>query len=97
LVVAGSLAVGDRRRLAGPDFRPPAASGCGATAVYYLSNRICTNVLYLPNGCRVLSIAEPKEIRMRVVVDHDRCEGNAFCVNIAPKVFQLDDDEYAWR
>jgi ferredoxin len=34
---------------------------------------------------------------MRVVVDHDRCEGNAFCVNIAPKVFQLDDDEYAWR
>jgi ferredoxin len=42
-----------------------------------------------------LSIAEPKEIRMRVVVDHDRCEGNAFCVNIAPKVFQLDDDEHA--
>ncbi len=35
------------------------------------------------------------EIRMRVVVDHDRCEGNGFCVNIAPKVFQLDDDEYA--
>ncbi|OBH95725.1 ferredoxin [Mycobacterium sp. E2733] len=32
---------------------------------------------------------------MRVVVDRDRCEGNAFCVNIAPKVFQLDDDEYA--
>jgi ferredoxin len=32
---------------------------------------------------------------MRVVVDHDRCEGNAFCVNIAPKVFQLDDDEHA--
>lgn len=32
---------------------------------------------------------------MRVVVDLDRCEGNAFCVNIAPEVFQLDDDEYA--
>lgn len=32
---------------------------------------------------------------MRVVVDRDRCEGNAFCVNIAPQVFQLDDDEYA--
>ena len=32
---------------------------------------------------------------MRVVVDRDRCEGNAFCVNIAPEVFQLDDDEYA--
>jgi ferredoxin len=32
---------------------------------------------------------------MRVVVDRDRCEGNAFCANIAPEVFQLDDDEYA--
>jgi ferredoxin len=32
---------------------------------------------------------------MRVVVDRDRCEGNAFCVNIAPQVFELDDDEYA--
>jgi ferredoxin len=32
---------------------------------------------------------------MRVVVDRDRCEGNAFCVKIAPEVFMLDDDEYA--
>ncbi|AGC61052.1 ferredoxin FdxD [Mycobacterium liflandii 128FXT] len=32
---------------------------------------------------------------MRAVVDRDRCEGNAFCVNIAPRVFQLDHDEYA--
>ena len=32
---------------------------------------------------------------MRVVVDRDRCEGNAVCVRIAPAVFQLDDDEYA--
>ncbi|MCV7217703.1 ferredoxin [Mycobacterium crocinum] len=32
---------------------------------------------------------------MRVVVDRDRCEGNAFCVRIAPEVFQLDEDEYA--
>lgn len=32
---------------------------------------------------------------MRVVVDLDRCEGNGFCVNIAPAVFELDDDEYA--
>ncbi len=32
---------------------------------------------------------------MRVVVNRDRCEGNAFCVNIAPEVFRLDDDEYA--
>ena len=32
---------------------------------------------------------------MRPVVNLDRCEGNAFCTNIAPDVFQLDDDEYA--
>jgi len=33
---------------------------------------------------------------MRVVVDRDRCEGNAICVGIAPELFQLDDDEYAY-
>jgi ferredoxin len=32
---------------------------------------------------------------MRVVVDRDRCEGNAICVKITPEVFTLDDDEYA--
>ena len=32
---------------------------------------------------------------MRVIVDRNRCEGNAFCVRAAPKVFELDDDEYA--
>ncbi|MFG1933739.1 ferredoxin [Mycobacterium sp. NPDC048908] len=32
---------------------------------------------------------------MRVVVDRDRCEGNALCVKFAPAVFQLDDNEYA--
>ena len=32
---------------------------------------------------------------MRVVVDRDRCEGNAICVGIAPELFQLDDEEYA--
>jgi ferredoxin len=36
-----------------------------------------------------------KERSLRVRVDRDRCEGNAFCVKIAPEVFQLDDDEYA--
>jgi ferredoxin len=33
---------------------------------------------------------------MRVVVDRDRCEGNGICVGIAPELFQLDDDEYAF-
>ena len=32
---------------------------------------------------------------MRVLVDRDRCEGNAVCVRIAPAVFALDDDDYA--
>jgi ferredoxin len=32
---------------------------------------------------------------MRVEVDHDRCEGNAVCVGIAPDIFDLDDDDYA--
>ncbi|MBX5485798.1 MAG: ferredoxin [Mycolicibacterium hassiacum] len=32
---------------------------------------------------------------MRVVVDRDRCEGNAICVKYAPDVFALDDDEYS--
>ena len=32
---------------------------------------------------------------MRVEVDHDRCEGNAFCVGIAPDLFDLDDNDYA--
>lgn len=31
---------------------------------------------------------------MRVVVDRDRCEGNAVCVGIAPDLFELDADDY---
>lgn len=41
------------------------------------------------------AVAQRKERSLRVRVDRDRCEGNAFCVKIAPEVFQLDDDEYA--
>jgi ferredoxin len=33
---------------------------------------------------------------MRVVVDRDRCEGNAICVKIAPELFTLDDDDTPW-
>ncbi|EUA87025.1 ferredoxin [Mycobacterium ulcerans] len=29
---------------------------------------------------------------MRVIVDRDRCEGNAVCLGIAPDIFDLDDD-----
>jgi ferredoxin len=31
---------------------------------------------------------------MRVVVDSDRCEGNALGVGSAPDHFELDDDDY---
>jgi ferredoxin len=34
-------------------------------------------------------------VTVRVIVDRNRCEGNEFCVRAAPKVFELDDDEYA--
>ncbi|RFD26025.1 ferredoxin [Mycobacterium uberis] len=32
---------------------------------------------------------------MRVIVDRDRCEGNAVCLRLAPDVFDLDDEDYA--
>lgn len=32
---------------------------------------------------------------MRVIVDRDRCEGNAVCLGIAPEIFDLDDEDYA--
>ena len=32
---------------------------------------------------------------MRVIVDRDRCEGNAVCMGIAPDIFDLDDEDYA--
>jgi ferredoxin len=32
---------------------------------------------------------------VRVIVDRDRCEGNAVCMGIAPDIFELDDDDYA--
>jgi ferredoxin len=28
---------------------------------------------------------------MKILVDYDRCEGNAKCVQLAPKVFKTDD------
>jgi ferredoxin len=31
---------------------------------------------------------------MRIVVDFDVCEANAICMEIAPDVFQVDDDDY---
>jgi ferredoxin len=36
-----------------------------------------------------------KEDAVRVIVDRDRCEGNAVCLGIAPDIFDLDDEDYA--
>lgn len=36
-----------------------------------------------------------KEDAVRVIVDHDRCEGNAVCLGIAPDIFDLDEEDYA--
>ncbi|MGV0836905.1 ferredoxin [Mycolicibacterium thermoresistibile] len=32
---------------------------------------------------------------MRAHVDHERCEGHARCYNIAPDLFDVDDDGYS--
>ncbi|BCK56113.1 ferredoxin [Nocardia wallacei] len=29
---------------------------------------------------------------MKVIIDHDRCEGHGLCAEQAPAVFSLDDD-----
>lgn len=34
---------------------------------------------------------------MRIVVDPNRCEGQAVCVGLAPKVFELGDDDEVVR
>lgn len=31
--------------------------------------------------------------RLKILVDRDRCEGNAVCVRVAGDVFRVDDDD----
>lgn len=33
---------------------------------------------------------------MKVVVNHNLCEGNARCVEVAPQVFELRDDDRSY-
>ena len=33
---------------------------------------------------------------MRVVVDFDRCESNALCMEAAPEVFEVRDDDFLY-
>jgi ferredoxin len=46
-------------------------------------------------GHAARSKASFKEGAVRVIVDRDRCEGNAVCLGIAPDIFDLDDEDYA--
>ena len=32
---------------------------------------------------------------MKIVVDYDRCEGNAVCMKVCPEVFEVRDDDRA--
>ena len=32
---------------------------------------------------------------MRVIVDHELCEGNAVCMKVCPEVFVVGDDDQA--
>ena len=33
---------------------------------------------------------------MRVIVDYDLCESNAICMQIAPEVFEVRDDDFLY-
>lgn len=33
---------------------------------------------------------------MRVVVDYDLCESNAICMEVAPEVFEVRDDDFLY-
>jgi ferredoxin len=46
-------------------------------------------------GDRTGFMVKFKEGAVRVIVDRDRCEGNAVCLGIAPDIFDLDDEDYA--
>jgi ferredoxin len=33
---------------------------------------------------------------MKVIVDHNLCEGNGRCAEVAPQVFELRDDDHSY-
>jgi ferredoxin len=33
---------------------------------------------------------------MKIVVDYDLCESNAICMDIAPQVFEVRDDDFLY-
>ena len=41
----------------------------------------------------MVAVGATEEDGMRIEVDPDRCEGQAVCVGLAPKVFDLGDDD----
>ncbi len=32
---------------------------------------------------------------MKIIIDNDRCEGNAVCMKVCPEVFEVGDDDRA--
>lgn len=45
----------------------------------------------------MVAVGATEEDGMRIEVDPDRCEGQAVCVGLAPKVFELNDDDEVVR
>jgi len=41
----------------------------------------------------MVAVGATEEDGMRIEVDPDRCEGQAVCVGLAPKFFELNDDD----
>ena len=39
---------------------------------------------------------EGESMSFRVVVDYDLCESNAICMQIAPEVFEVRDDDFLY-
>lgn len=33
---------------------------------------------------------------MKIVVDFDKCDSNAICMNVAPKFFEVKDDNFLY-
>ena len=42
---------------------------------------------------RTVDVMSASAPRVRIVVDRDRCEGNARCVEMAPTVFRTDEQD----
>jgi ferredoxin len=51
----------------------------------------CRNRHSVPGAIENLTKAEES---MKIIVDFDSCEANGYCVEAAPELFELGDDDY---